>query len=617
MIEVNMTEETKTQQTEFGFQAEMQQLLHLIIHSLYSHKEIFLRELVSNASDAINKLRIHSLTDDLGDLGELKIEIKSDEKAGTLTVSDNGIGMTKQELIEHLGTIAKSGTKKFLQEMASSDSQKQGDLIGQFGVGFYSAFMVAAEVSVESKSYKKDEPAFRWSSAGTGSYTIEECKKEERGTTITLTLKAEEKEYSQEHKVREILNKYSNFVEYPLYLGEEHVNKTTALWRKQSSKVTPEEVTEFYKYLTHDFTEPVGHLHVQAEAPISYSALLFFPKKNPFDLMQKPDEFHIQLYIKKVFIQGECRDLLPPYLRFVKGVVDSDDLDLNVSRETVQHSPVIAKIKKTLTGKILRTLEEWAEKEKDKYLEFYKNNGNILKEGVDSDYENKDKIVKLMRFKTSKSGDQWISLSEYLDRKKETQDKIYYSTGRSVELIAKNPNMEYFHDKDIEVLYVTELIDEYLMPVIAKFEDIEIVSIDSSDTLKDEKEVEISDDQKKFLEYLKTSLGENLEDVRSSQRLSQSPCTLINTTGGMNPHMEAMMKAMNPDYKEPKKIWEVNLTHPLMTKLAALYAGQGESAELKKAVETLYAASLQRIDKLEDSEQYVSNLYEYMEKAIG
>lgn len=624
----NVKEEKGTSDTqEFAFEAEMDQLMHLIIHSLYTHKEIFMRELISNASDALQKIRFIELTDPeiLGAGEDLKINIEMDEKKNQLVIRDNGIGMSEEELKQNIGTIAKSGTLKFLKEAAAKSEKKDNmDLIGQFGVGFYSVFMVAEEVRVRTKSVHPTEKAVEWKSTGTGKYTITPIDKADRGTEIIIQLKSEDKEYTGQYQVKNIIQKYSNFVEFPIYLGEEHVNKSSALWRKKTSEVKPEDLNEFYKFISHDFNDPLGHIQVNAEAPLTYSGLLFIPEKASGDIFQKPDDFHIHLYVKKVFIQNDCKDLLPPYLRFLRGVVDSEDLPLNVSREVTQHSAVLGKIKKALTAKIIKLLEGWAEKDKEKYLKFYKNFSSIMKEGVESDYENKDKLIGLLRFKTSAlNDDEFTSFSEYVSRLKPGQDKIYYIAGRNLDALKSNPNIEYFAKQGFEVLFITDMIDEYLMPVIGKYQDMEILHVEKAevaapiDDKGDDKSEKIDETVKKdFIGRIKNILTDKVDEVKESNRLVSSPCSLVSNKGALNPHMEQMMKMMDPNYKPAKKNMEINLSHPLVKKLIAIHEREPNSPEFENSVNTIFEALLLLEDKLDNPNKLVEKLFGYMDQSL-
>ncbi|MES0489701.1 MAG: molecular chaperone HtpG [Leptospirales bacterium] len=607
---------------EHSFQAEMEQLLHLIIHSLYTHKEIFLRELVSNASDALHKIRYLGLTDKgfLDESAELRIDITLDEEKKQVTIKDTGIGMTHDEIIANIGTIAKSGTMKFLKELSEKKDDKQkSDLIGQFGVGFYSVFMVAQEVTINTRSFAKDEKAWQWKSEGTGKFTLEEIEKADRGTEIIIQLKEGEDEFASADSLKNIINKYSNFVDFPINIGEEHANKSSALWRKQASQVKEEERTEFYKFISHDMEDQLGHVHLNAEAPIAYSALLFFPAKSNNDIFQKPEDFHVHLYVKKVFIQNDCKDLLPSYLRFMRGVVDSEDLDLNVSREVTQHSPLLAKIRKALTGRILKEIEKWAEKDAKKFETFYTQFGNVIKEGIEVDYENRDRLVDLLRFQSTKTKQgETVSLAQYLERMKADQKEIYYLSGRNLDVLKNSPNLEYFTEKDIEVLLLDHVIDDYLMPVIAKYKEKDITSIDKAEVdsgVKDKDELDpviVTS----FIGRMKAVIGDEIEDIKESKRLLKSPCSLVSSKEAMNQQMEMMMKAMNPDFAGAKRILEVNLQHSLMKKIAGLYQKSPDSPEFTTSVKALYDSAKLLDDRLEDPSVLVSRLYDYMDSAL-
>lgn len=616
-----MTQQAK----EYGFQAEMEQLLHLIIHSLYSHKEIFLRELISNASDAINKMRFTALTEKghLDEGKDFRIDISFDEKEKEIHIKDNGIGMNEQELVNNIGTIASSGTLKFIEEMKKNPDRKTEDLIGQFGVGFYSVFMVTEEVTLRTRSYKQDSKGLEWKSKGTNTYTIAEIDKADRGTEIIFKLKQDSEEYANEYQLKNIIQKYSNFVDFPIFLKDEQINTVQALWRKSPSEVKEEERNEFYKFIANDFTEPFGYVHLKAEAPLAYSALLFVPKTANNALFQRPDEFQLSLYIKKVFIQNDNKELLPQYLRFVRGVVDSEDLPLNVSREVTQVSPIMGKIKKALTNRLLKQFEEWATKERDKYKEFYDEFGNILKEGIHFDFENKERIVELLRFKTTKTeGDEKVSLATYVERMGEKQKDIYFLTGESIESLRKNPNLEYFKKHDIEVLLLDETIDDFIIPNIEKYKEKELKDIDKADLDIEDKKIVTNDGpdgttRVGFLDKVKGILGDKVSDVKESRRLVDSPCTLVTSSDGMNSQMERMMKMMDANYKGSKKIFEINLTNPIVSNLINIYKNNENDINLRDGIFALYEGSLLQDGNLEDVVDFVKKFHNYMEKATS
>lgn len=610
---------------EYSFQAEMKQLLHLIVHSLYTQREIFLRELVSNASDALNKMRLISLTEKeyVDPDTELKIDIHVDEEKKSITISDTGIGMTQEELISSIGTIASSGTQKFLEEMKNKPEQNASDLIGQFGVGFYAVFMVTDEVVLRTRSYKKDSVGLEWRSSGAGSYTIEEINKDNRGTEITFTLKEDAHEFAQSYQIQSIIRRYSNFVDFPIYMNEEKINTVTALWRKADSEITEDELKEFYQFISNDFQEPLSHLHIRAEAPIAYSALLFVPQVASTTLFQRPDEFDLSLYIKRVFIQNDSKDLLPQYLRFVRGVVDTEDLPLNVSREITQSSPVMAKIKKALTNRLLKLFEEWAEKDQEKYKTFYGQFGNILKEGVHFDFDNKDRIVELLRFKSTKTKqDENTSLAQYVERMQKDQKEIYYLAGESLEALKRSPNLEYFRKNDIEVLLFDEAIDEFIIPNIGTYNELPLKSIEKADLEIADQKVVTPDDidgstKEGFLQKVRDTLQDKVKDVMESKRLVESPCTLVADSEGMTSQMERMMKIMDQSYQGSKKVFEINMKNPIVKNLVQKYQTNENDANLQEGILALYDAA-QLIDgNLENPNEFVSRIHSYMEKALS
>ncbi len=610
---------------EYGFQAEMEQLLHLIIHSLYSHKEIFLRELVSNASDALNKMRFIGLTEKgfVDEGQELRIDISFDEKEKRVVIKDRGLGMTQDEIIQNIGTIASSGTLRFLQEMKKDPSKKAEDLIGQFGVGFYSVFMVADEVTLRTRSYRADSVGLEWKSNGKGKFTIAEIEKPDRGTEIIFQLNEAGEEFANEYQIKSIIKKYSNFVDFPIFMGEEKVNSVTALWRKNPAEVSDEERKEFYKFVANDYSDPMGHIHLRAEAPLSYSALLFVPGSASNSLFQRPDEYHLNLYIKRVFIQSDSKDLLPQYLRFVRGVVDTEDLPLNVSREVTQSSPVMAKIRKALTNRLLKQFEDWAKDDQDTYKKFYKEFGSLLKEGVHFDFENKDRIVDLLRFKSTKTdGAELTSLADYVSRMASEQKEIYFLTGENIDALRRNPNLEYFRKNDIEVLLLDETIDDFIVPNIGTYKEKELKSIDKADLeLKESKIVtpDGTDTKTKlsFLDKVKEILGDKVKDVQESKRLVDSPCSLVVAADGMNAHMERMMKMMDQNFSGVKKIFEINLANPIVANLLRLFQANENDLNLREGVTALFEGALLQEGSLVDPMEFVKKFHGYMEKATA
>lgn len=606
---------------KFEFKTEMKQLLSIIIHSLYSHPEVFLRELISNSSDALNKIRFRKLTDTniIEPDAELRIKIEVDTKKQTFSIEDSGIGMTEEELINNIGTLARSGTLEFLSQVKEQQQQFDGNLIGKFGVGFYSVFMVADEVCIETRHANTGSKGYLWKSTGEGTFTVEEIEKENRGTKIYFRLKDSASEFCQEYKIKEVINKYSNFADFPIYLKDEKINKVTALWHKKTEEIKETELDEFYKFLTNDYESPLGHMHLSIEGAVNFKALIFIPKTAPTDLYRLHTEKSLHLYSSKILIQNDCKELLPDYLRFVKGVVDTEDLPLNVSREVTQASPAMAKIKDMLTSKILSYLQTWAEKEKDKYSTFYTNFGPLLKIGINSDFENRDKIIELFRFESSlKSKGELISFKEYASAMSPDQKEIYYLSGESRATLEKNPNLEYFNKNKIEVMLLTDPIDIFVIPSINEYDKKPIKSIEKADIeLKPEDKIEKPDDNlsKSLISLFKETLREKVEDVVASKRLVDSPVTLVVGKTGLDPQMEKMMRAMNKDYSTAKKIMEINLTHPLIRNLSKIYLSDTTNPLLRKCITQLYEGALFIEGELPVSTDFVKRMNEIMQEA--
>ncbi len=589
------------------FQTEAKQLLHLMIHALYSHKEVFLRELISNASDALDKLRFESLTNASiikGD-SELAIRIKLDKNAKTITISDNGIGMTRQEVIENIGTIARSGSKAFLEKM-SGDQKTDSNLIGQFGVGFYSAFMVASRVKLVTKRAGGTEPAVTWESIGESEFTIEEADKSENGTDITIYLKDDETTYTEDWQIRSIVKKYSDFIAFPIYLPnekgkEEIINQTKPLWRRATSEITDTQYEEFFQQALGGFDKPLSILHNRAEGIMEYSSLLFIPSKAPFDLFNMERKHGVKLYVKRVFILDNCKELLPEYLRFVRGIVDSEDLPLNVSREMLQKNPVIDKIQKTIISKILGKLKEMAESEADNYRTFWKEFGPVVKEGLHTDFENKEKLLELIRFQTSMSTskDDLVSLKQYVSRMRTDQKDIYFITGENLEIVEKSPHLEIFKSKSIEVLYLTDPIDEWIVHDIYNYEGKHLKSVtqgdlDLGELGKEEQEAKKKSESKfkKLAERIKNILADNVKEVRITTRLKDSPACLVADENAMSAHMEKLMKAMGQGVQEQKRILEINGDHPILINMKTRYEKDSKDAELEEWAYLLFEQAL-------------------------
>ena len=602
------------------FRAQMQQLLHLIVHSLYSHKEIFLRELISNASDALNKVRFLALTDASLAEADQKISIILDSDARTLKVEDSGIGMTRSDLIDRIGTIASSGTLEFLKKQKESDQPIDASLIGKFGVGFYASFMVADRVDVETRHATAGELGYRWSSDGSESFSIEEIAREHHGTTVTLHLKEDEKDFCEEHTVRRIIRKYSNFVEFPIFLGETQTNTVEALWRKSKGDITDEELSEFYKFVATDYMEPLGHLHLRIEGLVNFNSLLFIPAKAPAGMFREDFNQQLHLYAAGILIQNDARFLLPEYLVFVRGVVDTDDLPLNVSRETTQNSPVTAKIKDILTGKVLGLLSEWADDEdQDLYTTFFKEFGKVFKHGLMSDFKQRDSLMELVRYPSTKTVEGSLtSLRDYVERMPEDQEEIYYLLAETLELARTSPRLEYFRAKDLEVLLLHEPVDVFTAPQLSEYDGKPIKSIESGDLVLDEDEEEDEvilpeDDRDNLLSLFRLKLGDKVQDVVASKRLVDSAATL---TGEMDRQMERMFQMMGPDESEPpKKKLELNLSHPLLTNLLALHNDSTHEELIDKTVHQVYEGALLVEDQLKDPSAYVQRMTDLMVEA--
>ena len=581
------------------FQAEVKQLLHLMIHSLYSNKEIFLRELISNASDACDKLRFEALNNEalFGGDSDLKIRVAFDKAARTITISDNGIGMSRDEAVSHLGTIAKSGTKEFFSSL-SGDQAKDANLIGQFGVGFYSGFIVAKKISVVTRrAGVAATEAVRWESAGEGDFSIEAAERAGRGTDVILELREGEDDFLSTWKLKSIITKYSDHITLPILMQKEEwdkdknemvvkeedetINQAKALWSRPKSEISEEQYQEFYKHVAHDYENPLAYTHNRVEGRQEYTQLLYIPAKAPFDLWDRERKHGIKLYVKRVFIMDDAEQLMPRYLRFVKGVIDSADLPLNVSREILQESRDVKAIREGSTKRVLSLLEEMAGNEdapqKEKYVTFWKEFGAVLKEGVGEDFANKERIAKLLRFATTRddTAEQKVSLAEYLERVKEGQDKIYYVTAETF-LAAKNsPHLEVFRKKGIEVLLLSDRVDEWVASNLTEFDGKQLVSVSKGGLdlgkLEDEaekKEQEAAEGEyKDLVAKIKEALGEKVKEVRITHRLTDSPACLVADENDMSGNLARILKAAGQKAPESQPILEINPRHPLVTRL--------------------------------------------------
>ncbi|WP_406668008.1 molecular chaperone HtpG [Gallaecimonas sp. GXIMD1310] len=610
-----------------GFQTEVQQLLQLMIHSLYSNKDIFLRELISNAADAADKLRFRALENaDLyeGD-GELKVQIRADEKQGTLTISDNGIGMTEAEIIEHLGTIAKSGTKAFFQNL-SGDAAKDSQLIGQFGVGFYSAFMVADEVEVHSRAAGHTE-ATMWRSQGQGTFDVGPSDKKSRGTDIILHLKEEEKDFLNTWKLEQIIHTYSDHIGVPVELykpgkeeGEEGgfaaINQGTALWTKAKSDISKEDYISFYQHLSHDFNEPLSWSHNKVEGKHEYTSLLYLPKKAPFDLYQRDRQQGLKLYVKRVFIMDDAEVFLPQYLRFVKGLVDSADLPLNVSREILQDSKLTQTMKSAISKRVLQMLEKQAKDDPEAYLAFWKEFGTVLKEGPAEDFANRETIASLLRFHSTHHDDSshWVSLDEYLQRMPEDQEKIYYVVADSFNAARFSPHLEVLRKKGFEVLLLSERIDDWMMSHLSEYKGKTLVSATRGDL-----QLDVSDEDKEaekalegVLAKVKDSLAGKVTEVRFTHRLTDTPACVVTSDQGISSQMAKLLESVGQSAPEVNYIFELNPEHPVVKSLE-----NREGEQFDDTVALLFEqALLSERGSLEDPSGFVKRLNQLMLKGL-
>ncbi|MGD8526050.1 MAG: molecular chaperone HtpG [Thioalkalispiraceae bacterium] len=580
----------EAQKETLSFQTEVKQLLQLMIHSLYSNKEIFMRELISNASDACDKLRFEGLSDDAlfeGD-ADLKIHVAFDKDARTITIRDNGIGMNRQEVMDNIGTIASSGTRKFLDSL-SGDQAKDAQLIGQFGVGFYSSFIVADKVTVETRrAGLAAEHGVRWESSGEGEYSLENVELDKRGTTVTLHLREGEDEFLDNFRLRHIITTYSDHISLPILMNkldeegkpsdeEETVNKANALWTRSKSDISDEEYKEFYKHVAHDFEEPLDWMHNRVEGTQDYTTLFYIPKRAPFDLYDRDKRYGLKLYVKRVFIMDDAEQLMPNYLRFIRGIVDSDDLPLNVSREILQHNKQIDTIRNASVKRILTHLGKLASDKPEEYKTIWQEFGRVLKEGPAEDFANKEKVAKLFRFASSNNNTdvEDVSLDAYIERMQEGQDKIYYITGDSFAAVKNSPHLELFRKKDIEVLLMHDRVDEWMMSFLNEYNDKPFVNIakgeldlgDLEDKEEKEKAEKAAEDYKELLARMQETLQGKVKEVRVSHRLTNSPSCLVVEQQDMAVSMQKILKQAGHEVPNLEPILEINPEHPLVRKL--------------------------------------------------
>jgi molecular chaperone HtpG len=588
----------------FSFKAEIKQLLNILIHSLYTDQEIFLRELVSNASDALNRVRFEMLTEQgvLDPDAELAIRIQADKEARTLTITDTGIGMTRDELAQNLGTIAQSGARAFL-EAAKDQQQDAADLIGQFGVGFYSVFMVAESVTVHSRSFKPRAKPASWTASGADTYQLGPSEKSERGTTIEIKLKEDAAEFADEFRLRQIVRKHSDYVSFSIYIGEdeEQVNRQTAIWRSPKQELEDEQYSDFYRQLTLDPQEPLLHLHTVTDAPVRLYAVLFLPAHAERGIFSLRREDGLKLYSRNILIDEYNKALLPEHLRFVQGVVDSEDLPLNVSRETVQATGLMARLQKILTGQVLGALKDLAKKEPEKYVQFWENFGDYLKEGIAADPTTQERLAPLLRFRTNKHPDQWRSFEDYIAGLKDGQKTIYYILGEDQHSILHSPHLEAFEKNDHEVLLFTETLDAFMLMNLKEFEEYTLENIAKADldlpedteeeTPGDsEQEETLSEDEfSQLSDLFKQHIGEAVTDVRKTDRLSQSVARLVDPEGAMETQMQRVYRLLDKDFEMPKKVLELNPQHPILHRLKSL----DPASDLAKAIVTqIYESAL-------------------------
>jgi molecular chaperone HtpG len=612
------------------FKAEVKQLLDILTHSLYTNREIFLRELISNASDALEKVRFEKIGG--GEVvdpdADLEIRLSMDKDANMLVIEDTGVGMNEAEIVKNIGTIAHSGTSDFIKHLAESKGEAS-NIIGRFGVGFYSVFMVADKVTIRTRTYRSEDKPILWESDGVNNYEVTPLEGEvPRGTKIQIHLKEDAAEFLEKYKLEDVIKKHSNFVSFPIKVEDEQVNKVRAIWREPKFQLKKEDYDEFYKFLTFDTEEPLDTLHISVDAPVQFNSIVFLPKKN-MDLFGNRDERGLDLYVRRVLIQHEFKDLLPEYLRFLRGVVDSEDIPLNISRETLQENTVVNKIRNTLVGQVLGHFEKKAKDEAEKYNEFWDEFGKQFKLGY-QDWSNQEKFANLLRFNSSAQDDEKerTGFADYVERMKEDQKEIYFHFAPSRESMKKNPHLEIFRKKGIEVLYVYEPIDEIVLDSLRKFKDFDLKSVEQADPenlekfsdTDTEKEVEklSKEDEKsldKLLKRMKEILGERVTDVKISKRLTDSPSCLVSPDGTMSSGMQRIMQIMNKDMSVPTRVMEINEKHTLVRNLINIFKNDKDDAFIVSATEQLYESSLLMEGYLNDPNKMVTRIEEILEQA--
>jgi len=606
---------------DYQFKAEMKQLLDILVHSLYTNKDVFLRELISNSSDALNKARFAKLTNSqiLDFDAELRIDINVDNEKGVFEITDTGIGMNEDDLINNLGTIASSGTSKFIESLKQNDKKIDGQsMIGRFGVGFYSVFMVTDEVVIETLAADTGSKALKWVSKGADGFSISESDKKTRGTSIRFTLKEDEKEFASDWKIKSIINTYSAFIDYPIYINGEQANNQKAIWHRSKDELKDEELTEFYKFISHDYDNPLSDIWLNIEGNINFKSILFIPKKAPANLFSQDFETNLHLYTSNVFISSSTKELLPEYLKFMKGVVDTEDLPLNVSREVTQNSPVVSKIRDILTSRVLKHLENMSKDSPEDYKTFFVEFGSMFKTGINSEFKHRDKILDLLRFRTTRSDNEWVSFDTYIDNIQGDKKEIYYVTAGSYESAKNHPHLEAFKKKDIEVLLLGDPIDPFVIPGINKYKDYDLKSIENveleSDSENSEEQADKAPDS--VIEIFKEVLGDKVEDVKISTKLVDSPVALAGSDG-MDSQMEKMMRMMDKDFKLPKKVLEINPSHLLIKNIHRMYLAGNNKSEIENNINHIFDSALLTEGYLENPYSYVRRMYDLMAEATS
>lgn len=612
-----------------AFQTEVKQLLNILIHSLYTEREIFLRELVSNASDALTQMRFVQQTerDVLDPEAELEIRLEVDEDEKTITISDTGVGMTREEMRTNLGTIAQSGARAFLQAVEDEDANAS-DVIGQFGVGFYSVFMAAEWVKVISRSYRPDTEAASWYATGSDTFQLGEADKEERGTTIIVKLNEDAEEFAREYRLRQIIKRHSDYVAYPIYIGddEEQANRQKAIWRQRAQEVEAEEYVDFYKQLTLDFQDPLAHIHFVADAPLKIFALMYFPAKVDRGMFMLREEDGLKLYTRKILIEEYTKNLLPPYYRFVQGVVGAEDLPLNVSRENVQANALMEKLKKILTNQVTRKLEMMAKKDPEDYITFWEEFGQFIKEGVASDDADREKLYPLLRFHSTTHPAKWFSLVDYIERMGTGQEKIYYILGDDSRSVSRSPHLDYFRANGYEVLTLTDPVDSFMLMGLREYQDFEIQNVAAGDLelpvpkeageegdAEPEAETLSEGEVDALVERFKTALGERVSDVRITERLTSSVARMVDPDGAMGQEMQRVYRMMDRDFQVPAKVLELNPQHPILSKLGAL---PKDDALAQTIIEQIYESALLIEGVHPDPAGMIPRIQELMEAAL-